>query len=59
MNRGDALLARRYRQNAQEVRAIAALDEYDPTRSALLVVANSYEMMAACLEFRAIRPETV
>jgi hypothetical protein len=42
-------LARQFRVNAEVLRAIAAVDEYNPTRSALVVVARSYEVMAANL----------
>lgn len=42
--------ARQYREYAEQVRAIAAFDDYFPTQSALLSVANSYDAMAASLD---------
>jgi hypothetical protein len=44
-------LARQYRRYAEEVRTIAGDDDYHVTRSALLIVANSFDLMAASLEY--------
>jgi len=50
MHRYRLPLAVQYREYAERVRAIAALDDYYPTQSALLTVANNYDAMAASLD---------
>jgi len=50
MHRHSIPLALQYRIYAEQVRAIAALDNYYPTQSALLSVAKSYDVMAASLD---------
>jgi hypothetical protein len=42
--------AKRYRQRAEELRAIAAADQTRENRNALLKIAKDYEQMADTLE---------
>lgn len=53
-----AAKARRYRDRAEELRAIAADWISDDAQAALLKVARDYERMASSLERRPMGPDT-
>ena len=46
MSTSEAQMARRYRDHAQSLRAMAECDVHEPTRNALLSVAKNYDEMA-------------